>query len=84
MIKSQDDLNTCNDGHRSSDVFVATIEKLEQTQKKLDVAVKCLEIYADHQNWQDECMGAEDCLFIDDFGYRNAEYTLKQIKELEK
>jgi hypothetical protein len=43
MIKSQDDLNPCNDGHRSSEVLVATIEKLEQTQKKLDMAIKCLE-----------------------------------------
>jgi hypothetical protein len=84
MIKSQDELNPCNDGHRSSDVLVATIEKCERLQKQLDMAIKCLEIYADHQCWQDECMGAEDCLFIDDFGYRNAEYTLKQIKELEK
>lgn len=38
MIKSQDELNPCNDGHRSSEVLVATIEKLEQTQKKLDKA----------------------------------------------
>ena len=43
MIKSQDDLNTCNDGKRSSEVLLATIEKLERTQKQLDMAVKCLE-----------------------------------------
>jgi hypothetical protein len=43
MIKSQDDLNTCNDGKRSSQVLIETIEKLEQAQKKLDIAVKCLE-----------------------------------------
>ena len=46
MIKSQDDLNPCNDGHRSSDVLVATIEKCERLQKQLDVAVKCLRRYA--------------------------------------
>ena len=38
MIKSQDDLNPCNDGHRSSDVLVATIEKCERLQKQLDEA----------------------------------------------
>ena len=84
MIKSQDDLNTCNDGHRSSEVLVATIEKCERLQKQLDVAIKCLERYADHENWQDECAGANDCLFIDDYGYREAEIVLEQIKELEK
>ena len=84
MIKSQDDLNTCNDGHRSSDVLVATIEKCEILQKQLDIAIKCLERYADHDNWQDECAGVEDCLYIDDFGYREAETALEQIRELEK
>ena len=84
MIKSQDDLNTCNDGHRSSDVLVATIEKCERLQKQLDVAVKCLERYADHENWQDECAGANDCLFLYDYGYREAEAVLEQIRELEK
>ena len=44
MIKSQHELNTCNDGNRGSAVLVATIEKLEQTQKKLDMAVSCLEL----------------------------------------
>lgn len=39
-IKSQDDLN---EGKRSSEVLLATIEKLELTQKKLDMAIKCLE-----------------------------------------
>lgn len=84
MIKSQDDLNTCNDRHRSSEVLLATIEKLEQTQKKLDMAIKCLERYADHENWQDECAGANDCLFLYDYGYRFARETLEQIRELEK
>jgi hypothetical protein len=43
MIKSQDDLNTCNDGKRSSDVLVATIEKCERLQKQLDIAVEALD-----------------------------------------
>jgi hypothetical protein len=33
MIKSQDELNPCNDGHRSSDVLVATIEKCESLEQ---------------------------------------------------
>lgn len=50
-IKSQDDLNTCNDGHRSSDVLLETIEKLEQTQKQLDKA-ECIlnELAIGHQS----------------------------------
>jgi hypothetical protein len=32
MIKSQDDLNPCNDGHRSSDVLLQTIEKCEKLE----------------------------------------------------
>ena len=84
MIKSQDELNPCNDGKRSSEVLIKTIEKCERLQKQLDIAVECLEKYADHQNWQDECAGAEDCLYIDDCAYKEAEETLKQIKELEK
>lgn len=42
MIKSQDELNPCNDGHRSSDVLVATIEKCERLQKQLDIALNGL------------------------------------------
>lgn len=84
MIKSQDDLNTCNSGERSTEVLIHTIEKCERLQKQLDKAIKCLEKYADHQNWQDECAGANDCLYIEDFGYREAETALEQIKELEK
>jgi hypothetical protein len=43
MIKSQDELNPCNDGKRSSEVLIKTIEKCEKLQKQLDLAVKCLE-----------------------------------------
>lgn len=56
-IKSQDDLN---EGKRSSEVLLATIEKLEQTQKKLDIAVKCLERYADHENWRESLIKVEN------------------------
>lgn len=78
MIKSQDELNTCNDGKRSSDVLVATIEKLEQTQKKLDIAVNGLKdiqrrIMIDNGTYG-ECHTT----------YKLAQATLDKIKELEK
>lgn len=38
MIKSQDDLNTCNEGKRKSDVLIATIEKCEKLEEKLNIA----------------------------------------------
>jgi hypothetical protein len=68
MIKSQDDLNPCNDGKRSSDVLVATIEKCERLQKQLDIAIKGLKEYAIYK--------CKDSWF--------AETTLEQIKELKK
>ncbi|MEE0060476.1 MAG: hypothetical protein UE295_06590 [Acutalibacteraceae bacterium] len=37
-IKSQDELSTTNDGKRSSDVLLSTIEELEKTKKQLDIA----------------------------------------------
>lgn len=82
-VKSQDDTRAVQD-KRSVDVLVHAVEKCERLQKQLDIAVKCLERYADHQNWQDECTGAEDCLYIEDFGYREAEQALEQIRELKK
>ena len=36
MIKSQDELNTCNDGHRSSSVLLVTIEKCEKLEQDLN------------------------------------------------
>ena len=51
MIKSQDDLNTCNDGHRSSSVLLETIEKCERLQKQLDKAEWILrELATGHQS----------------------------------
>lgn len=43
MIKSQDELNTCNDGKRKSDVLIATIEKCEKLEEKLKIAKEKLE-----------------------------------------
>lgn len=42
MIKSQDELNTCNDGKRKSDVLIATIEKCEKLEEKLKIAKNCM------------------------------------------
>lgn len=42
MIKSQDDLNTCNDGKRSSDVLLATIEKCEKLRTQLNIVLNIL------------------------------------------
>lgn len=34
MIKSQDELNTCNEGKRGSEVLLATIERCEALEKE--------------------------------------------------
>lgn len=47
MIKSQDELNTCNDGHRSSSVLLETIEKcesLEQIIKEYKQILHCIDV----------------------------------------
>lgn len=79
MIKSQDDLNTCNDGHRSSDVLVATIEKCERLQKQLDVAVKILEVISTHTVFCDEDTKEQVATV-----YAWSSEALEQIEELEK
>ena len=49
-IRSQTELNNCNDGKRSSDVLIATIEELEKTKKQLDRAIWWLnEIVTNHR-----------------------------------
>ena len=78
MIKSQDELNTCNDGHRSSDVLLQTIEKCEKLQKQLDIARNGLSdiqrrIMIDNGTYG-ECHTT----------YKLAQATLDKIKELEK
>ena len=42
MIKSQSDLNPCNDGKRSSEVLLATVAKCERLQKQLDFAKQAM------------------------------------------
>lgn len=74
MIKSQDDLNTCNDGHRSSDVLVATIEKCEKLEKK------CKQL-------KTELMIARDILqcfvaFAKKYNFKNIKPVEEKIQEL--
>lgn len=78
MIKSQDELNPCNDRHRSSEVLVETIEKCEKLQKQLDIAINGLKdiqrrIMIDNGTYG-ECHTT----------YKLAQATLDKIKELEK
>lgn len=87
-VKSQSDLNPCNDGKRSSDVLLSTIEELERTKKQLDIAVTGLQYYANediyieshkvvngNNEWTSEVML--------DNGVK-ASYFLKKIEELNK
>lgn len=52
-IKSQDDLSTTNDGRRSSDVLLSTIEELEKVKKQLDIAKSYLNERADKDKYAD-------------------------------
>lgn len=81
-VKSQDDLPTTNDGKRSSDVLLSTIEELERTKKQLDIAVKCLKEYANSSEWWTTENG-DKCEYTTD-GYEEAQEALRMIKELNK
>lgn len=72
MIKSQDELNKCNDGKRSSEVLIKTIEKCERLQKQLDVAIKGLK----------KLLNIGECKNLSSV-YEIAERHLAKIKELE-
>lgn len=84
MIKSQDDLNTCNDGKRSSDVLLKTIEKCERLQKQLDIAIEALQyIYEDTKGGHTQCDACGYCDSCEScINAHWAEKALKQIKEL--
>lgn len=69
-IKSQDDLN---EGKRSSEVLLATIEKCEKLQKQLDIAVEALCLYSNLRG--DGTVSNYESV---------AKTALKHIKELEK
>lgn len=83
MIKSQDDLNTCNDGHRSSEVLLATIEKLEQTQKKLDIAIKSINSATGFLTCMDD-LSELSGKCNEQMALEELNKAIKQIKELEK
>ena len=74
MIKSQDDLNTCNNGDRSVDVLIHTIEKCEKLEKK------CKQLKA-------ELMIARDILqcfvqFAEKYKFKNIKPIEEKIQEL--
>lgn len=88
-VRSQDDV-TVNQGSRSSDVLVATIEKCEKLQKQLDIALKCLNTYANEDYWLyccKACGGSYYNLHKDKINLKYGEYparnALANIKELE-
>lgn len=85
-IKSQDELNHCNEGKRKSDVLLEAISKAERLQKQLDIAVVGLQYYANediyiechkvvngNNEWTSEVML--------DNGVK-ASYFIKKIEEL--
>ena len=69
-IKSQSDLNPCNDGKRSSDVLIETINKCERLQKQLDIA----------KSFIFRC--AND--IVGDWYVNSAKCVLQKIEELNK
>ena len=86
MIKSQSDLNPCNDGKRSSEVLLATVAKCERLQKQLDIAIKALEKYSqktEHIVAHNEYTTTVEYRSYNDGG-RVAQTALAEIKELDK
>jgi hypothetical protein len=52
MIKSQDELNPCNDGERSVDVLIHTIEKCEKLEQNLNNVIGILlRVSPEHENY---------------------------------
>jgi hypothetical protein len=87
-IESQSELNTCNDGKRSSDVLVETISKLETTTKQLEIAKKALDVYA-YQTIKETETDEDGEEYDIEYPYSNddgevAKTALKQIEELNK
>lgn len=75
MIKSQDNLNTCNEGKRKSDVLIATIEKCEKLEEKLKIAKEALDFIVKTlppDRWIDE-KDLGNC-------FRSAQQALEKIK----
>lgn len=55
IVKSQDELNTCNDGKRSSDVLLSTInlcEMLQHNNRELQhLIIKCAQSVNNAMHW---------------------------------
>lgn len=66
-----------------SDKYEALEKEVLVLLKQLDIAESALRKYANPDNWSSD-FTADDCLYVDDFAYREAEEALKQIKELDK
>ena len=85
MIKSQDNLNTCNDGKRKSDVLLSAVEKCEKLEEKLKIATGVLEFYAGmgYLNNVVACSNIENHCYCegDIENGQKAEDALEKIKE---
>lgn len=77
-VKSQDDLNPCNDGKRSSDVLLSTIEELEKTKKQLEIAKEALDYYSDMRKYNKSGWCSTDV------GYKKAWEANLKIEDLNK
>lgn len=75
MIDSQDKLNPCNDGKRSSDVVLSAVEKCERLQKQLGIAVKALRGV---RVWANTGNGGEQAV------KKLCDKVLKEIEEINK
>lgn len=82
-VKSQSELNPCNDGKRSSEVLLSTIEELEKTKKQLDIAKKYLKWIIDTTEEGHICCDA--CGYpIECKGCENEEWAKDALKEIEE
>lgn len=83
-VKSQDDLPTTNDGKRSSDVLLSTIEELERTKKQLEIAVEQLkDTYIICFRNKDSLLRTPEHNIISGIE-RDCAISLQQIEELNK
>lgn len=81
-IKSQDDLSTTNNGKRSSEVLLQTIEKCERLQKQLDIAIEGLEKYAEKEKFVMQVRENDIIVGYRPF-YDEGEFARKKLKQIE-
>lgn len=80
-IKSQHELNTCNDGKRSSDVLLSTIEELEKTKLQLEIALTGLKTIKNMEF--ERYLMANGWIAVDKMR-ETAKTYIKQIEDLNK